>query len=277
MTADTAPAVAPAEAPPDTSPVIDYPQQLRLDDKAYAVIGAGQGMGRQSAHALAQAGAKVLCMDIEADRAQQVASETGGQPFTGDATQRADLQALADTAQTKLGGIDGFVDIVGMARWGGVLDITDEDWDWQFDMVLRHAYLATQILGRPMAEQGRGGTMVFVASVSALTAAPNHAAYGAAKAALMAWMKSVAVELAPHKIRANAVAPGTILTPRMEALFDQERTAQNNQLVPLGAMGRPSDIASAALFLSSPLSGFITGRTLVVDGGVDVKFPYSPM
>ena len=267
----------PQNIPPDTSPVINYQQQLRLDDKGYIVIGAGQGMGRQTAHALSQVGAKVLCVDIETARAEQVAGEINGEAFAGDATKREDILRLADTAANVLPGIDGFVDIIGMARWGGVLEVNDEDWDWQFDMVLRHAYLASQILGQRMVDSGNGGTMVFIASVSALTAAPNHAAYGAAKAGLMAWIKSVAIELAPHGVRANAVAPGTILTPRMAAQFDEERVAQNNQIAPLGAMGQPSDIASAALFLSTPLAGYITGRTLVVDGGVDVKFPYSPL
>ena len=267
----------PPATPPDTSPVIDYLAQLRLDNQGFVVIGAGQGMGRQTAHALSQAGAKVLCMDIEAERAEQVAQEVGGEPFVGDATQRAELERLADTAEKTLPSLNGLVDIIGMARWGGVLDVSDEDWDWQFDMVLRHAYLSTQTLGQKLVAAGEGGSMVFIASVSALSAAPNHAAYGAAKAALLAWVKSVAIELAPHGIRANAVAPGTILTPRMEAQFDAERTAQNNAIAPLGAMGKPSDIASAALFLSSPLAGYITGRTLVVDGGVDVKFPYSPL
>ena len=263
--------------PSDTSPVPDYLQRLRLDGKGYVVLGAGQGMGRQTTHALSQAGAQVLCMDIDPELAEAVAEEVGGTPFVGDATKRSDIESLAEAASEHLPSIDGFVDIIGMARWGGVLDITDEDWDWQFDMVLRHAYLASQILGNRMVDAGNGGTMVFIASVSALTAAPNHAAYGAGKAALLAWIKSVAIELAPHAIRANAVAPGTILTPRMEAQFDEERARHNDELTPLGAMGRPPDIAGAALFLSSPLSGYITGRTLVVDGGVDVKFPYTPL
>jgi len=133
--------------------------------------------------------------------------------------------------------------------------------------------LLSQAFGRIMRETG-GGTMVFIASVSGLTAAPMHAAYGAAKAALIAWVQSLAVELGAHSIRANAISPGTILSPRMDAIFtDQQRTA-NASNSPLGRMGSTSDIASAALFLSSDLSNYITGRTLVVDGGVDAKFPY---
>jgi NAD(P)-dependent dehydrogenase (short-subunit alcohol dehydrogenase family) len=119
-----------------------------------------------------------------------------------------------------------------------------------------------------------GGTMVFVASVSGLTGAPMHAAYGAAKAGLMAWVQSLAIELGPHGVRANAVAPGTILSPRMDAVFTDEQRAANGGNAPLGHMGETADIASAALFLTSDLAAYVTGRTLVVDGGVDAKFPY---
>jgi len=119
--------------------------------------------------------------------------------------------------------------------------------------------------------------MVFIASVSGLTAAPMHAAYGAAKAALMAWVQSLAVELGSHGVRANAVAPGTILSPRMDAAFTDEQRAANAANAPLGRMGETSDIAAAALFLSCDLSRYVTGRTLVVDGGVDAKFPYQTL
>ena len=122
-----------------------------------------------------------------------------------------------------------------------------------------------------------GGTMVFISSISGLSAAPMHAAYGAAKAALMAWVQSLAVELGPHQIRANAIAPGTILTPRLDAIFTDEQRTANNEVVPIGRVGQPPDIASAALFLSSDLSAFVNGRTLVVDGGVDAKFPYNTL
>ena len=107
-----------------------------------------------------------------------------------------------------------------------------------------------------------------------LFSGPMHAAYGAAKAGLMAWIQSLAEELGPHDIRANAVAPGTILSPRMDAVFTDEQRRVNAANSPLGRMGATSDIASACLFLTSDLSSYISGRTIVVDGGVDAKFPY---
>jgi NAD(P)-dependent dehydrogenase (short-subunit alcohol dehydrogenase family) len=262
----------------DDSPVPDYLGRLRLDGRSYVVVGAGQGMGRQTCHALAQAGAsRLVCVDIDEQRAKEIADEVGiGVPWTGDVTQRSEVARLGADAAEVLGTINGFVDIVGMARFAPLLEIDDETWDWEFDICLRHAYLLSQEFGRRMVETG-GGTMVFIASVSGFTSAPNHAAYGAAKAGLMAWVQSVAVELGSKQIRANAVAPGTILTPRMDAAFDDAKRKENAAVVPLGHMGETSDIAGAVLFLTSDLSKFISGRTVVVDGAVDAKFPYTPL
>ena len=260
----------------DDSPIPDFLSRLRLDGRNYVVAGAGMGMGRQTAHALAQAGAaKIVCIDVEADRAADIAAEIGdvAVPWVGDVTTRADAARLAVEAEAACGRIDGLVDIIGMARWQSILEMEDETFDWEIDICLRHAYLLSQELGRRMVAAG-GGTMVFIASVSGLTAAPMHAAYGAAKAGLMAWVQSLAIELGPHGVRANAIAPGTILSPRMDAAFTAEQRRMNAENAPLQRMGSTSDIASAALFLSSDLSAYVTGRTLVVDGGVDAKFPY---
>ena len=147
------------------------------------------------------------------------------------------MARLGADAADALGTINGFVDIVGMARFAPMLDIDDETWDWEFDICLRHAYLLSQEFGRRMVATG-GGTMVFIASVSGFTSAPNHAAYGAAKAGLMAWVQSVAVELGPQQIRANAVAPGTILTPRMDVAFDDAKRKENSAVVPARPHGR---------------------------------------
>ncbi len=258
----------------DHSPVPSYPDLIRLDGKGFIVIGGGCGIGRQTVHALASAGAKICCVDIERDRAARVAGEVGGLAVNADVTRRQEVERMVTEAEQGLGRLDGFVDIVGMAQWGAVLDITDESWDAQFAICLRHAYLAGQIAGRRMAAGG-GGVMVFISSVSGLSAAPYHAAYGAAKAALMAWVKSLAVELGPQNIRANAIAPGTTLTPRIQALLSKEQIEAGAAATPLRRMAKPADVAAVALFLASDLSAYVTGQTVVVDGGMTSKFPYA--
>ena len=257
----------------DDAPVPSYLDQLRLDGRGFVVVGAGQGIGRQTSHALAQAGAKVFCVDNVEALAKEVAEEVGGVSWSGDARDRGDVEASVDAAVRELGSVDGLVDIVGMAKYTSILDTTDEEYDWTFDVVLRHAYLYSQACGRVMSDAG-GGTMVFVASVSGITAAPRHAAYGAAKAALMAWIRSLAVELGPSNVRANGVAPGLVWTPRISQYLGDEGRALNVDNTPLRRIAEPKDIASAILFLSSDLSSFVTGQTLVVDGGVGSKFPY---
>jgi NAD(P)-dependent dehydrogenase (short-subunit alcohol dehydrogenase family) len=257
----------------DDSPVPSYPDLLRLDGRGFLVVGAGQGIGRQAAHALAQAGARLVCVDNDAGRARAVAAEVAGVASVADARERAEVERAVGEAVGALGRLDGLVDIVGMARWADLLDVADEDWDWTFDIVLRHAFLFSQAAGRAMVEAG-GGTMVFVASVSGLTSAPRHAPYGAAKAALMSWVRTLAVELGPRGVRANAVAPGVVWTPRIAAMLGEEGRARQAERVPLRRVALPSDIAAAILFLSSDLAGHVNGQTLVVDGGVSALFPY---
>jgi len=257
----------------DDTPVPDYPGLLRLDGRRFVVVGAGQGIGRQTVHALATVGARVACVDVDPQLAEEVAREVDGVAVAGDATSRSGATAIFDQATVTLGGLDGVVDIVGMARYASLLDLADEDWDWHFDIVLRHAYLTTQLAGRALAA-GSGGVLAFVASVSGLTSAPRHAAYGAAKAGLMALVRSAAVELGPAGVRVNAVAPGVVWTPRVSAYLGDEGRARNVANTPLRRVALPADIAAALLFLCSDLAAYVSGQTLVVDGGVAAKFPY---
>ena len=180
---------------------------------------------------------------------------------------------MFEEAGAALGRMHGLVDIIGMAQYADLVDLEDQSWDWHHDIVLRHAFLAVQLGGRAMAASG-GGVMVFVASVSGITSAPLHAAYGAAKAGLMSLVRTAAVELGPSAIRVNAVAPGVVWTPRVSKYLGEEGLARNNANTPLRRVALPSDIAAALLFLSSDMSSYVTGQTLVVDGGVGAKFPY---
>jgi NAD(P)-dependent dehydrogenase (short-subunit alcohol dehydrogenase family) len=255
----------------DNTPVPDYPGLLRLDGKRFVVVGAGQGIGRQTSHALASVGAKLLCVDNRDDLAKEISEEVGGVPFVADATKREDADAAVAACVSEFGGIDGMVDIVGMARYGDAVDTSDDDWNWTFDMVLRHAYVFSQAAAKAMTD---GGAMVFVASVSGISSAPRHAAYGAAKAGLMSWVRSLAVELGSKNIRVNAVAPGVVWTPRISQVLGEKGREGQSRNAPLGRVALPQDIASGILFLASDLASYVTGQTLVVDGGVGVKFPY---
>ncbi|MFF1380819.1 SDR family NAD(P)-dependent oxidoreductase [Streptomyces sp. NPDC058308] len=259
--------------PLDTSPVPDYAALHRLDGRTFVLLGAGNGIGRQSAHALTAAGARVLCVDLDKDRAEAVAAETGGVAYVADVTRRDDMRELFAAARREPGGIGGVVDIVGMARYAPLDELDDASWDWHFSLVLRHAWFAVQYGGEALAAAG-GGPLVFVASVSGLTGAPRHAAYGAAKAGLISLVRSAAVEYGPRGVRVNAVAPGVVWTPRVAGLLGEEGRERNARNAPLGRVAQTSDIACALLFFASPLSSYVTGQTLVVDGGVGVKFPY---
>ena len=264
----------------DTSEVPDYEGMLRLDGRGVVVAGAGQGIGRQVTHALAQNGARVLCLDNDRDAAEHVAGEVGGVPATADVRERGDLEAALKTAQQEFGRLDAVVDIVGMAKYVPLLQTSDDDWDWTFGMVLRHAQLLAQIGGEVMRQQdrrtenGQRGAFAFVASASGISSAPYHAAYGAAKAGLMSLVRTMAVEFGPLGIRANAVAPGVVWTPRIGAMIGEEGRERNAKNAPLRRVAETRDIAGALLFLVSDLAAYVTGQVLSVDGGTGVKFPY---
>jgi NAD(P)-dependent dehydrogenase (short-subunit alcohol dehydrogenase family) len=257
----------------DHSDVPSYGDMLSLDGRGFIVAGAGNGIGRQTAHALAANGARVVCVDVVGEFAEQVADEVGGVPLVADMCDRSGVEAALATANDSCGGLAGIVDIIGMTRFLFLADTTDDDWDWHQRTNLRHAFLIAQLGGKELARQG-GGTLVYVASVSGISGAQKQAAYGAAKAGVISLVKSAAVELGPVGVRVNAVAPGVVLTPRIGATLGEERQREWTESTPLKRLGVPSDIASAALFLSSDLSAFVTGQTVVVDGGTGQRFPY---
>lgn len=263
----------------DTSEVPDYAGMLRLDGRGVVVAGAGQGIGRQVTHALAQNGAQVLCLDYDADAAEHVASEVGGIPATADVRARSDIEAALRSAREQFGRLDAVVDIVGMAKYVPLLQTSDDDWNWTFDMVLRHAYLLAQVGGAIMQDQdrradGQRGAFAFVASASGQSSAPFHAAYGAAKAGLMSLVRTMSVELGPSGIRANAVAPGFVWTPRIATMVGEQGRERNVRNTPMRGVAEPRHVASALLFLLSDLAAFVSGQVLSVDGATGVKFPY---
>ncbi|WP_021593749.1 SDR family NAD(P)-dependent oxidoreductase [Actinomadura welshii] len=257
---------------PDIVP--DYTSLLRLDGRIVVVLGAGAGMGRQSAHALAQLGGRVACVDRDEELARQVASEIGGTPITADVTDRGEMERVFERAGT-LGPVTGLVDVVGIATIKPVRDFSDADWDRQFDLTVRHAFLAVQVGGRAIAEAG-GGSMVFVGSTSGHTHAHGQAVYGAAKAALHRLVSSAAHEYGPQQVRANVLAPGFTRTPRLNRLLTESQWEEVGAGIPRGRAGTPAEIAAAVLFLISDLSSYVNGQVVTADGGMTgaIKVPF---
>jgi NAD(P)-dependent dehydrogenase (short-subunit alcohol dehydrogenase family) len=226
--------------------------------------------------ALAAAGAAVTCFDLDAETAAEAARSAGdrGLALSGDARRLHDVQVAVEAAIADRGPIDIAVDVIGEARWGRTVELDDTAWDESFDLVLRHFFNLARVAGGHMAGCG-SGAIVAIASVSGLRSAPLHGPYGAAKAGLMSLVRTLAVELARDQVRVNAVAPGSVLTPRVAALMSDERQAESAASIPLGRLATPDDIAHAVVFLASDLASYITGQTIVVDGGATAQFPLS--
>ena len=243
-----------------------------LTDKVAVVTGGGAGIGRGIADGFAAFGAKVAVFERDPERAERAASEiaeTGADSFActvdvrdGDAV----ADAVARTAK-RLGDIDVLVNNAGGVFAAPFLETTEKGWDALHRANLKHIYHCSQHVGRRMVEQGRGGSIINVVSIEGVRAAPLYATYAAAKAGAINFTKTLALELAPHGIRVNAVAPDICRTEGLEALMGEERLAHASLNVPLGRLGEPSDLAGVAVFLASDLAQYLTGETLHVDGG----------
>jgi 3-oxoacyl-[acyl-carrier protein] reductase len=258
---------------------------LGLEGKRALVAGSGPGLGRSCALGLVEAGAGVACVDIDGTRADAVVDEIrshGGRATAIESDVRRSSDAERVVAQTveQLGGLDVVVDVIGEIRWGAVVDLTDEDWDYSLDAVLRPVFNLGRAAGRRLVAQGTGGSMISISSLSGLASAPFHAPYGAAKAGLMSLTRSLAIELAPAGIRVNSVTPGAIATPRVTGRVGATGAPTGDpprSRAPLGRMGQPHEIATVVVFLASDLASYVSGQTIVVDGGATAQFAMGPI
>lgn len=242
-----------------------------LKGRRILIVGGGQGMGEATALTLARLGADVALLDLELERAERVKREAealGVSAFaaTGDVTDETALVSAMDRVDREFGPVDGLVTIIGMAAWSSLADMTAETWDQDHNRNLRYVFIAGRQFARSLMSRGAPGSLVTIASVDGLRSAQNHGAYGAAKAGLINLVRTMAQEWAPFGIRANCVAPGGIVTPRIP-LGDPAREAEGMALVPMKRRGTTQEIANAVTFLLSDMAGYITGQTLAVDGG----------
>jgi len=247
--------------------------RFQLTDQVAVVTGAGRGIGAASAVALAEAGADVV---ISARTEEQLAEVAGRIEAAGRkaVVVRADLRdldavcALADTARDAFGRLDVVVNNVGGTMPGAFLDTTPKMLEdaFHFNVTTAHALTRAAV---PLMLQGDGGSVVNITSAMARTQGRGFVAYGTAKAALAHFTRLAATDLAP-RIRVNAVAVGSIATSALEiVLTDEDLRTTMEQSTPLRRIGTPEDIAAAVVYLCSPAGGYITGKLLEVDGGLD--------
>jgi len=251
----------------DGEAVPDYGARLRLDGQVVAVIGAGRGIGRQTCHALAQAGARVACVDVDMRFAQKVADEIGSRAFCADVRHEDAVVEVFDEIETGFGRLDGVVDIVGASDGRPLGDFDADFLSRTFELNLFQAIHVTRVAAERMAKGG-GGSIVLIGSSAGFASLPNQIAYGAAKAALHHFVGGAASELGHRGIRVNAIAPGYVRTERMVERFAPEQWDEVERNTPLQRAGTTSDIAGLALFLMQDLSSYVTGQVLLADGGM---------
>lgn len=242
-----------------------------LEGKRFLLLGGGQGIGEATVNLLALCGAKIAVADRELERAENVAAAVNkhGGSAIAVSVDVLDDAALAETivrVDAEFGPLDGLATIIGMAAWSPLIDLKIETWDADHHRNLRYFFIAGREVAKLLLKRGATGSIVCVGSVDGISSSPNHAAYGSAKAGLISLVKSMAVEWSEHGIRANLVAPGGIVTPRIP--FRGEAAERSSMsMVPMKRRGKPEEIAKAITFLLSDMASYVTGQALAVDGG----------
>ncbi|MGW8954226.1 SDR family NAD(P)-dependent oxidoreductase [Streptomyces sp. NPDC055709] len=240
----------------------------KLDGRVVLITGAARGQGEQEARLFAAEGAKVVLGDVLDDQGEAVAKELGGLYVHLDVSREADWGAAVTAAKNAFGRIDGLVNNAGILRFNELVSTPLEEFQQIIQVNQIGAFLGIKTLA-PEIEAAGGGTIVNTASYTALTGMSYVGAYAATKHAILGLTRVAAMELAPRKIRVNAVCPGAVDTPMSnpdgadpDALVELYR-----KLVPLGRVGQPEEVARLALFLSCEDSSYITGQPFVIDGG----------
>lgn len=254
---------------------------LGLEGKRILVLGGGLGMGEATVKLIAAHGAHVAVVDREIERAQAVVKDVlacGGlaAAYSFDVLDDAALVAGIARIEQDFGPPDGMASIIGMAAWGLLVDIGMATWDEDQNRNLRYFFLAAREVARSLIARKAPGSIVSVASVDGMRSAPNHGSYGAAKAGLVNLVRTMATEWSPYGIRANVVAPGPIVTPRIPHRGHAEERAMMVN-VPMHRRGTVDDIAKAIAFFLSDMSPYVTGQTLAVDGGSLATNPFFPL
>ena len=245
---------------------------MRLAGKIALVTGAQQGIGKAIALAYGREGASVVVnyLDNQA-AAEEIASQIRalGQravPLAGDVARAADVRRMVEAGES-LGGIDILVNNAGIFPRVEFLDMTEAQWDEVLNVNLKGTFLCTQAVAQKLVERGRPGAVINLASSAAFRSSPRGVHYVASKAGIVGVTRATALELAPYRVRVNAIAPGTTDTAQPRYGMSEEELQAAGRQVPLGRMGTPEDVADLAVFLASDEARHITGQTIHVNGG----------
>jgi len=249
---------------------------LRLDGRVAIVTGGAMGIGRGIVRRFAEAGAAVLIADFDEAAAERVAAEETAagasvRALHADAGEVGSADAVIQAAVEAWGRVDVLVNNAGIYPFKSALEMSAEEWDRIQDVNLRGAFLFAQAAARRMIEQGGGGSIINIGSIDSFhPSMVGLAAYDASKGGLRMFNKNFALEVAPHGIRVNMVAPGGVATEGVGAGPEAERSEQLEQfasLIPMKRMGVPDEIALVTLILATPIASYMTGAEIVVDGG----------
>lgn len=244
-----------------------------LSGKTALVTGGTKGLGKAMALILAEAGARVSICSRNGDEAQRVAAEIAQQTtskttgFAADVSQKQAMVGLIQNTEQALGKIDILVANAGMNIRKPTEDLTEEDWDAVIGVNLKGAFLPAQILLPQMCARG-WGRIIFLASMLSFVSISGRSAYSASKSALLGLTRTMALEGAGHNVCVNAICPGPFKTPMNEILTsDPLKSAEFVQKIPIGRWGEPEELQALTLYLASPACSFMTGSSLIIDGG----------
>jgi NAD(P)-dependent dehydrogenase (short-subunit alcohol dehydrogenase family) len=252
-----------------------------IPGRAVVVTGGAQGIGRAVAERFLADGASVVMLDLDGELAATVAGELAAsgpvRAVAGDVSKREDVRAAVSACTSAFGRLDAMIAHAGIADVKPLLEIDDRSWQRVLDVNLTGVFLCMQEAGRVMAEGG-GGAIVVTASTNSFWVEQNMAPYNASKGGVVALVRTAALDLASHGIRVNAVAPGVVRTRISEWVIDDPVLGPEYlKKLPLGRFGEPVDVANAVAFLASPESSYITGQTLILDGGLTLGQPLDEM